>query len=87
MDLIPSLPNHPRVRYAALLIISRYTEWVNVHPDYIRAQLQYVSAGFEDPDTEVCGAAGQALKYLCQDCKQVSSRPDLRTSEMKLSQS
>jgi transportin-3 len=73
MDLIPSLPNHPRVRYAALLIISRYTEWVNVHPDYIRAQLQYVSAGFEDQDIEVCGAAGQALKYLCQDCKQVGS--------------
>ncbi|KAJ7932491.1 armadillo-type protein [Mycena leptocephala] len=81
MDLIPSLPNHPRVRYAALLIISRYTEWVNVHPDYIRAQLQYVSAGFEDPDTEVCGAAGQALKYLCQDCKQhlVDFLPQLHT--------
>jgi transportin-3 len=73
MDLIPSLPNHPRVRYAALLIISRYTEWINMHPDYIRYQLQYISTGFEDSDTEVCAAAGQALKYLCQDCKQVTS--------------
>ncbi|KAJ6621643.1 armadillo-type protein [Mycena sp. CBHHK59/15] len=81
MDLIPSLPNHPRIRYAALLIISRYTEWVNVHPDYISAQLQYVSAGFEDLDPEVCGAAGQALKYLCQDCKQhlVEFLPQLHT--------
>ncbi|KAJ7487507.1 armadillo-type protein [Mycena galericulata] len=81
MDLIPSLPNHPRVRYAALLIISRYTEWVNMHPDYIGAQLQYVSAGFEDQDSEVCGAAGQALKYLCQDCKQhlVEFLPQLHT--------
>ncbi|KAJ6575016.1 armadillo-type protein [Mycena capillaripes] len=81
MDLIPSLPNHPRVRYAALLIISRYTEWINVHPDYIPAQLQYISAGFEDPDSEVCGAAGQALKYLCQDCKQhlVDFLPQLHT--------
>ncbi|KAJ7492711.1 armadillo-type protein [Mycena latifolia] len=81
MDLIPSLPNHPRVRYAALLIISRYTEWVNSHPDYIGAQLQYVSAGFEDQDAEVCGAAGQALKYLCQDCKQhlVEFLPQLHT--------
>ncbi|KAG6853580.1 hypothetical protein C0991_003104 [Blastosporella zonata] len=70
MDLIPSLPNHPRVRYAALLIISRYTEWINMHPDYIRFQLQYISSGFEDSDTEVSAAAGQALKYLCQDCKQ-----------------
>jgi transportin-3 len=72
MDLIPSLPNHPRVRYAALLIISRYTEWINMHPEYIHYQLQYVSAGFDDADSEVCAAAGQALKYLCQDCKQVS---------------
>jgi len=72
MDLIPSLPIHPRVRYVALLIISRYTEWINRHPEYIAQQLQYISAGFEDPDTEVSAAAGQALKYLCQDCKQVS---------------
>lgn len=71
MDLLPSLPNHPRVRYAALLIISRYTEWVNLHSDYIRFQLQYIAAGFEDSDAEVSAAAGQALKYLCQDCKQV----------------
>ncbi|OSC99478.1 ARM repeat-containing protein [Trametes coccinea BRFM310] len=69
MDLIPRLPAHPRVRYAALLIISRYTEWINKHPDYIPYQLQYISAGFEDSDQEVNAAAGQALKYLCQDCK------------------
>ncbi|KIJ68548.1 hypothetical protein HYDPIDRAFT_106754 [Hydnomerulius pinastri MD-312] len=81
MDLIPSLPNHPRIRYAALLIISRYTEWINRHPDYITFQLQYISAGFEDPDTEVSAAAGQALKYLCQDCKQhlVDFLPTLHT--------
>ena len=72
MDLIPSLPNHPRVRYAALLIISRYTEWIDVHPQYIPFQLQYISAGFEDSDAEVCAASGQALKYMCQDCKQVN---------------
>ncbi|KAJ7596941.1 armadillo-type protein [Mycena floridula] len=69
MDLIPRLPEHPRVRYAALLIISRYSEWINLHPEYISFQLQYISAGFESPDSEVSAAAGQALKYLCQDCK------------------
>jgi transportin-3 len=71
MDMIPSLPLHPRVRYAALLIISRYTEWLNAHPEYIQEQLQYVSAGFSDSDNEVLAAAGQALKYLCQDCGRV----------------
>jgi transportin-3 len=72
-DLIPTLPNHPRVRYAALLIISRYTEWTRAHPEYISPQLTYISSGFEDADSEVSAAAGQALKYLCQDCKEVRS--------------
>ncbi len=72
LDLIPQLPIHPRVRYAALLIVARYTEWINQHAEYIQPQLQYISAGFEDSDAEVNAAAGQALKYLCQDCKQVS---------------
>ncbi|OCH94769.1 ARM repeat-containing protein [Obba rivulosa] len=81
MDLIPSLPPHPRVRYAALLIISRYTEWISKHPDYIPYQLQYISAGFEDSDSEVNAAAGQALKYLCQDCRRhlVDFLPQLHT--------
>jgi transportin-3 len=71
MDLIPSLPTHPRVRYAALLIISRYTEWINAHPQYVLTELDYVSRGFQDADSDVNAAAGQALKYLCQDCKEV----------------
>lgn len=71
MDLIPSLPAHPKVRYAALLIVARYTEWINKHPDYIPFQLQYISAGFEDSDSQIIAAAGQALKYLCQDCRKV----------------
>ncbi|KAH7910876.1 armadillo-type protein [Hygrophoropsis aurantiaca] len=81
MDLIPSLPTHPRVRYAALLIISRYTEWINQHPEYIAYQLEYVSTGFQDSDSEVSAAAGQALKYLCQDCKQhlIDFLPTLHT--------
>ncbi|KAI0814905.1 ARM repeat-containing protein [Irpex lacteus] len=80
MDLIPKLPAHPRVRYASLLIISRYTEWISKHPTYIPAQLNYISAGFEDSDSEVNAAAGQALRYLCQDCKQhlVEFLPQLR---------
>jgi transportin-3 len=78
MDLIPHLPNHPRVRYAALLLVSRYTRWINRHMDYVPAALQYISSGFEDADEEVCAAAGHAMRYLCQDCKQASFRGYLR---------
>ncbi|KAG8932286.1 Nuclear import receptor [Tulasnella sp. 418] len=69
MDLIPQLPAHPKVRYAATLVISRYSEWTDRHPEYIPFQLQYVSAGFDDPDLEVAAASGQAMKYLCKDCR------------------
>lgn len=71
MDLVPNLPNFPRIQYATLLLIARYTEWTNKHPDYLPPQLQYVSAGFDSPEEDVQMAAGQALKYLCQDCKMV----------------
>ncbi|KIY50561.1 ARM repeat-containing protein [Fistulina hepatica ATCC 64428] len=69
LQLIPLLPDHPRVRYAALLIIGRYTSWIDKHPEYIPSQLQYISTGFEDNDIEVCAAAGHALRFFCEDCK------------------
>lgn len=75
LDLLPKLPDHPRVRYAALLVVSRYTEWTSHHPSYIPFQLQYISSGFDEtsstPDAEVPAAAGLAMKYLCKDCRQV----------------
>jgi transportin-3 len=92
MDLIPRLPNHPRVRYAALLILARYSEWINQHPQYLQDTLTYVSTGFQDSDQDVCAAAGQALKYLCQDCRQhlteflPTLHAFLSTSATKLSQ-
>jgi len=71
MEVLPALPQHPRVRYAATMLMSRYTPWVAKHPDHIPRQLAYITASFQDEDLEVVSAAGHALKYLCQDCKQV----------------
>lgn len=89
MELIPNLPNHPRIQYATLLLIARYTEWTSRHPDYLPTQLQYVSAGFDSPEEDVQMAAGQALKYLCQDCKMVrlsslQLRPPVDTSSYSI---
>lgn len=72
MNMIPKLPSHPQVRYAATLVISRYTEWVDAHPESIEYLLSYISTGFESSDAQVSAAAGQAMKYMCKDCKQVS---------------
>jgi transportin-3 len=71
MDIIPRLPAHPKIRYATILVLCRYTEWTNYHPDGIPFQLQYISSGFEDSNQEVRLAAAQAMKFLCRDCAQV----------------
>lgn len=77
IDLIPSLPQHPKLNYAALLVVSRYTEWVDHHPDRIPGLLSFISAGFSSNDVDVMAAASQAMNYMCQDCKRVSSQKTL----------
>ncbi|CAE6462311.1 unnamed protein product [Rhizoctonia solani] len=71
MDLVVRLPAHPKVRYAATLVVSRYTEWVALHPSYIPGLLEYISTAFDDSDKEVVAAAGQALRFLCKDCSRL----------------
>lgn len=77
MNIIPTLPSHPRLTYAALLVISRYTEWIRYHPDRIPTVLSYISAGFAAGDADVAAAAAQAFHYLGRDCSVVRSRPPL----------
>lgn len=71
MGIIPKLPPHPKIQYATILVLCRYTEWTNYHPEGIPFQLQHISAGFQDPAEEVRLAAAQAMKFLCRDCSQV----------------
>jgi transportin-3 len=68
LELLPSLPSHPKIRYAAILVIGRYTRWIDYHPEHIQFQLPYVSSGFQDSDVEVSAASAQTMKYLCKDC-------------------
>jgi len=73
MKLLVSLPEHDKIRYAATLVLGRYTEWTAKHPEYLEFQLNYISSGFENQSKDVISAAAQALKHFCQDCKKVSS--------------
>jgi transportin-3 len=81
MEVLPKLPQHPRIRYAAILVIGRYTHWTHQHPDHIQFQLPYVSSGFDDNSAEVLAAASQTMKYLCKDCSDhlVPFLPQLHT--------
>ncbi|KAJ2726460.1 Nuclear import receptor [Coemansia sp. Benny D115] len=66
MDMFARFPTHPKLRYAATLVIGRYTEWTFEHPQYVQFQLNYIAEGFKV--REVAAASAQSLKYLCQDC-------------------
>ncbi|WWC88244.1 uncharacterized protein L201_003150 [Kwoniella dendrophila CBS 6074] len=81
MDMLPKLPDHSKIRYAAILVISRYTLWIDRHPENLAFQLQYISAGFDMAEEQVSAAAAQAMKFMCQDCNQhlVPFLPQLHT--------
>ena len=69
MELLPKLPDHPRIQYAAILVIARYTQWLNRHPQYLAFQLQYISTAFEMGEDEVSAAAAQAMNHMFEDCR------------------
>lgn len=70
MEFLSKLPDHPKIRYAATLVISRYSFWTREHPQYITYQLNFISSGFQNQ--EVAAASALALKHLCKDCNDVS---------------
>ena len=70
MSMLPSLPPHPKVKYAAILVIGRYAQWTNNNPSMLTYQLDFVSKGFqEDQDTTI--AAAHAFRDLCKYCNKV----------------
>lgn len=66
MDLFSEFINHPKIKYAAILVIGRYSFWTEKHPQYIPFQLSYVCSGFEEEESEA--AAAMSLKYMCESC-------------------
>ncbi|KAF9217935.1 Nuclear import receptor [Podila verticillata] len=66
MKLLSQLPDHPKIKYAATLVIARYGSWTDRHPEFIEYQLSFISSGFENED--VVAASALALKLLCKEC-------------------
>ncbi|RKP09440.1 armadillo-type protein, partial [Thamnocephalis sphaerospora] len=69
MSMLSQLPDHPKIRYAAILVIARYTQWTSEHPQFIDYQMNLISNGFDNDD--VAAASAMALKYLCKDCNKL----------------
>jgi len=68
MNLLIQLPEHEKVRFAATLVLGRYTEWTAKHPEYLEPQMNYIINGFQHGSKDVAQAAAMALKFFCQDC-------------------
>lgn len=66
MNLLPNLPPHPKVRYAAILVIGRFSHWTAEHSNFIPYQMTFISSGFQDKES--VSAAALALKHLCESC-------------------
>ncbi|KAK9450139.1 armadillo-type protein [Limtongia smithiae] len=68
MDLLVRLPKHKKILFAVILVLGRYTEWTAKHPEYLQIQLQYITGGFSENDSEIAGAAAQSMMHFCRDC-------------------
>lgn len=78
MNFLIQLPEHPKIRYSATLVLGRYTEWTNSNPKYLEIQLNYIIKGFNvdnsfsDKDKKpILVASSNALMYFCQDCSKL----------------
>ncbi|KAI9795966.1 MAG: Nuclear import receptor [Candelina submexicana] len=71
IPLIVQIPDHERVRFQAVMVLARYTEWTSEHPELLQSQLQYITTAFNHDSKEVVRAAALAFKFLCSDCKKL----------------
>lgn len=76
-QILCSLPEHPKIRYASTLVLGRYTEWTSKHPELLKMQLDYIFDGFQQGqgqnDPEIITASSHALMYFCTDCSHLLS--------------
>ncbi|KAJ3013659.1 UNVERIFIED_CONTAM: Nuclear import receptor [Siphonaria sp. JEL0065] len=66
MGMLPQLPQHPKVKYAAILLIGTYSSWTKLHPEFLAYEMTFIAKGFEE--REAIGAASQSLRFLCDEC-------------------
>lgn len=77
MEMLVQLPEHPKLRYAATLVLGRYSVWTAKNPEALEPQLNYITKGFQgdlvsrlnpvDKD-DIYNATCQALMFFCEDC-------------------
>ncbi|KAJ4294832.1 Nuclear import receptor [Collariella sp. IMI 366227] len=68
--LLVQIPiSNEKLRFAAIMVFGRYTEWTAAHPEFLQPQFQYIVSSFQTESQEILRAAAQAFMYFCVDCK------------------
>ena len=73
MPLLVQIPTHEKLRFAAILVFGRYTEWTAAHSEFLQPQFSYIVSSFQTDSKEIVRAAAQAIKFFCTDCRQLLS--------------
>ncbi|KAK4660884.1 Nuclear import receptor [Podospora pseudocomata] len=72
--LLVQIPvSNEKLRFAAIMVFGRYTEWTAAHPEFLESQFQYIVSSFQADSQEILRAAAQSFKYFCTDCKTLLS--------------
>lgn len=71
IQLIVQIPDQDKVRFQAIMVLARYTEWTAQHPETLDAQLKYIIQGFQNSQKEVVQASAVAFKYLGVSCSKL----------------
>lgn len=69
MPIVSRIPNHEKLRFAAIMVLGRYTEWTANHPQFLQDQFIYIVSAFSVDSKEIIRAAAMSLKFFCSDCK------------------
>ncbi|KAF2433491.1 ARM repeat-containing protein [Tothia fuscella] len=71
IPLIVQIPDHQKVRFQAVMVLGRYTEWSAQHPETLQPQLTFIIEQFSHPSKEVKQAAALSFKFFCTDCAEL----------------
>uniref|UniRef100_A0A7S4DM05 Exportin-1/Importin-beta-like domain-containing protein n=1 Tax=Lotharella globosa TaxID=91324 RepID=A0A7S4DM05_9EUKA len=69
--LTPMLEQHSALRYTSTLIVGRFNEWINSHPDFIQPLLNFVVKGLQHNLLLVVSSAAYAFNYVCLGCSRI----------------
>lgn len=68
IPLIVQMPDHPKLRFQAVMVLGRYTAWTALHTETLESQRKFIMDAFQHPSKDVAEAAALSFQYFCLDC-------------------